>query len=77
MPAEQDLRDLLLSESAAVVPDGISVVKRHAALRLPAQERVTGVDLAERLLQKAGEAQKSVFLLGAREEVVSALAREN
>ena len=71
---EQDLRDLLLSESAAVVPDGISVVKAMRLCGLPAQERVTGVDLAERLLQKAGEAQKSVFLLGAREEVVSALA---
>ena len=35
---EQDLRDLLLSESAAVVPDGISVVKAMRLCGLPAQE---------------------------------------
>lgn len=68
------IRDLLLSEEVSIVPDGISVVKAMRMLGIPARERVTGVDLAERLLERAGEEKKHVFLLGAKEEVVSALA---
>ena len=78
MHAERDqtIRELLLSPEATVVPDGISVVKAMRTCGLPAKERITGVDLAEKLLKRAGEEKKSVFLLGAREEVVSALAEK-
>lgn len=76
MHAERDpaVRELLLSKDAEIVPDGISVVKAMGMLGLPARERITGVDLAEKLLRTAGENGKSVYLLGAKEEVVSVLA---
>lgn len=76
MHAERDpkVRELLLSKDAEIVPDGISVVKAMNRLKLPAKERITGVDLADRLLKTAGRTGKSVYLLGAKEEVVSALA---
>lgn len=76
MHGERDpkIRELLLSETAEIVPDGVSVVKAMNMLGLPAKERITGVDLAEKLLEAAGKGKKSVFLLGAKEEVVSALA---
>lgn len=67
---------LLLDQKAEIVPDGIGVVKARRILGLPAKERVTGVDLVGSLLDKAGRAQKKVFLFGAKEEVVSALARQ-
>lgn len=70
------IRAMLLEEDTAVVPDGISVVKAMSLLGLPVRERITGVDLAERLLKLAGEKGKSVYLLGAKEEVVSALAQK-
>lgn len=69
------LHAMLMDERAAVVPDGISVVKAMRQLGLPAKERITGVDLAEKLLEQAGKAGKSVYLLGAKEEVVSTLAK--
>lgn len=68
------IHELLLSPEAEVVPDGISVVKAMGILGLPASERITGVDLAAHLLKAAGENNRSVYLLGAKEEVVSALA---
>ncbi len=76
MYAQRDpaVRELLLAPETAITPDGISVVKAMRACGLPARERITGVDLAERLLRQAGEEGRSVFLLGAKEEVVSALA---
>lgn len=78
MHAERDpaVRKLLLSKETEIVPDGISVVKAMHMLGLPVAERVTGVDLAEKLLRIAGENGKTVFLLGAKEEVVSALAEK-
>lgn len=71
-----EIRALLLDEETAVVPDGISVVKAMRLLGLPAKERITGVDLAEQLLKLAGQQGKSVYLLGAKEEVVFALAQK-
>ena len=65
------IREMLLDEETAVVPDGISVVKAMNLLGFPAAERITGVDLAEKLLKLAGQQGKSVYLLGAKEEVVS------
>ena len=69
-----EIREILLSPDTAITPDGISVVKAMRLCGLPAKERITGVDLADKLLQQAGENGKSVFLLGAKEDVVSALA---
>ena len=46
------IRQLLLAEETAVVPDGISVVKAMNLLGLPAKERITGVDLADKLLRR-------------------------
>lgn len=73
---EPEIDRLLLSPQAEIVPDGISVVKAMDILGLPVKERITGVDLAEKLLDAAGQAKKRVFLLGAKEEVVRALAEK-
>lgn len=72
---EKDIRDILLNrKNTAITPDGVSVVKAMQACGLSAKERITGVDLAEKLLELAGKEGKSVYLLGAKEEVVSTLA---
>ncbi len=78
MHAQRDpaVERLLLDPRTEIVPDGISVVKAMEMLSLPVKERVTGVDLAERLLNAAGRQGKTVYLLGAKEEVVSALAKK-
>lgn len=78
MHADRDpkIKKLLLSPDAEIIPDGISVVKAMNTLGCEASERITGVDLAAHLLKAAGENGKSVYLLGAKEEVVSALAEK-
>lgn len=79
MHAERNetVRSVLMSDKdTAITPDGVSVVKAMRTCGLPATERITGVDLAEKLLELAGKEKKSVYLLGAKEEVVSALAEK-
>lgn len=66
------LRDSL-AQADVTVADGQSVVWASRVLghRLP--ERVAGIDVFERLLEVAAEEGRSVFLLGARPEVLQTL----
>lgn len=66
------LRDSLL-ESDLLVADGQSVVWASRMLGRPLPERVAGIDLFEALLQVAADDDRSVYLLGAKREVLDAL----
>ena len=74
--ADTEIRRILLSEDVTIVPDGVSVVKAMRKVNIPAVERITGIDLLERLLIAAGEKGLSVYLLGAKEEVVFDLYKQ-
>lgn len=54
--------------------DGMPIVWASRVLGTPLKERVTGVDLFERLLERAAREEWRVYFLGAREEVVSIVA---
>jgi len=54
--------------------DGMPIVWASRMLGKPLKERVTGVDLFERLLERAARKGWGVYFLGAREEVVSKVA---
>ena len=60
-------------ESDLVIADGMSVVWAGRLLRQSLPERVTGIDLFERLLALANTRGYSVFLLGASTEVLAKL----
>jgi N-acetylglucosaminyldiphosphoundecaprenol N-acetyl-beta-D-mannosaminyltransferase len=57
-----------------ILADGMPVVWTSRMRGSPLPERVSGCDLMGRLLAEAGEHGLSVYFLGARREVVSALA---
>ncbi|MBR1457016.1 MAG: WecB/TagA/CpsF family glycosyltransferase [Oscillospiraceae bacterium] len=65
---------VLCAPSATIVPDGIGVVKAARGLGLELPGRVTGVELAWELIRHAGETGRRVYLYGAKEEVLQALA---
>jgi len=58
---------------ALVNADGMSVVWGARFLGLPVPERVTGIDLFDRLLSVAEDREWPVYFLGARREVVKAV----
>ena len=72
MGRDTALRDSLL-DCDLILPDGQSVVwaSRLLGRRLP--ERVTGIDIFEQLLILAERTNRSVFLLGATDQVLGAL----
>ena len=70
---DEELNDLLLDKNTSLVPDGIAVVKACKKLKIPITERITGVDISEYLLVEANLQKKSIYLFGAKEEVISTL----
>lgn len=71
-------RDARLRESVLncdiINADGQSVVWAARFLGKPLTERVAGIDLMNRLIELARERKYKIYLLGAREEIVSRVA---
>ena len=65
----------IINECALINVDGMPVVWASRLLGKPLKERVAGVDLFEALMRRSAEKGWRVFLLGAREEVVSGVKR--
>ena len=67
---DAELRQII-NDCALINVDGMPVVWASRLLGKPLKARVEGVDLFEALMQRASAKNWRVFLLGAREEVVS------
>jgi N-acetylglucosaminyldiphosphoundecaprenol N-acetyl-beta-D-mannosaminyltransferase len=70
--SDRKLREIVVS-SDVISPDGQSIVWASRLLKKPLPERVTGIDLMQKLLVLASEKGYKVFLLGAKEEVTCEL----
>jgi N-acetylglucosaminyldiphosphoundecaprenol N-acetyl-beta-D-mannosaminyltransferase len=70
MATDEQLRRAVLGADVTIA-DGMSVVWACKLLRQRLPERVTGIDVMGRLLQRAHERQYRVYCLGAHEDVLS------
>lgn len=71
-----NLKKLMVSDCVSLVPDGIAVVKASKWVKSPVLERITGIEISEELLKLANKNKYSLYLLGAKEEVVSELVNK-
>lgn len=67
---EESLRSVI-EAADLVTADGMSVVWASRLLGRPLKERVTGIDLFDRLVEHAARRNLSVYFLGAKDEAVS------
>ena len=67
---KKEFDEILKSEKTIIVPDGIGVVKAANILGYPIKERVTGVEIVQGLLEILNKEKKSLYLLGAKAEVL-------
>lgn len=72
-PSDESVDKMLLDQRVTLIPDGISVVKACQMKNIPVTERMAGVELAEFLIKEAHLQKKSVYLFGAKSDVVLAL----
>lgn len=73
MRGDPDLR-AACTGSDLLLADGVPVVWAARLAGCPVPQRVAGVDLMQRLLERAGHDRLAVFLLGASQDAVSRLA---
>jgi N-acetylglucosaminyldiphosphoundecaprenol N-acetyl-beta-D-mannosaminyltransferase len=69
---DDELRGALMSADL-VTADGMSVVWASRLLGSPLKERVTGIDLFERLIGHAAQRGASVYFLGGRDDAVGGM----
>lgn len=67
---------ILRWEETVIVPDGIGVVKAANMLGIGLKERVTGVETVQYLLEQLNAKNRSLYLLGAKKEVLDTLVEK-
>jgi len=68
-----DLLSRAVTSSDVLLADGTSLVWASRILRRPLPERVAGIDLFTNLLGQAEQLGKSVYLLGARQDILDTM----
>ncbi len=69
----QNLKVALLDDKTTIIADGIGIVKGSKILKCNIKETIPGVDLCSKLFEYCHELKKTIFLFGAKKEVVSKL----
>lgn len=67
------LDDCLYFDDTIIIPDGIGIIKTGPKLGVAFKEAIPGVDVCEKLFEILNDLEKSLFLFGAKQEVVEAL----
>lgn len=73
----KNLNEAFFSNDSIVVPDGIGIVKGAKMLKIKEiNKTITGIDFVKYLLEECNEYKKSLFLFGAKEEVVTTFKKK-
>jgi len=72
MLSEKDkiVKELLLDEEVTLVPDGISIVKAAKKFKIKIKERITGIDITEKLFSIANKEKLKLYIYGSKQEVL-------
>ena len=70
----EKFKNALLDNNTIIIPDGIGIVKGAKILGYNIKETIPRVELCSKLFEYCNEFNKSIYLLGAKEEIVSKLA---
>ena len=71
---DEEMRKLLL-DNDTLVPDGIGIVKAARMINYDVKERITGIDIANELLKLGNKQKKSIYLFGAKQEVIDSMEK--
>lgn len=70
---KDDIVKKIMEDNFSYVPDGIAILKAARKCGIKINERITGIDIAEFLLEEANKYGYSIYLLGAKKEVINCL----
>ena len=72
---DKEIEKMLLDENTTLVPDGIGIVKAARMLDYNIKERIAGIDIANKLLEYGNSIKKSIYLFGAKQEVIDGVKK--
>ena len=64
------LKENFNDKSSIIIPDGVGTVLAAKILKKPVKEKIAGIDVVKEVLIKANLEAKSIYLLGAKEEIL-------
>ncbi|CAI3660093.1 putative N-acetylmannosaminyltransferase TagA [Clostridium neonatale] len=64
------LKESFNAETSLIIPDGIGTVLASKIVKDPVKEKIAGIDVVKEILIKSEKEKKSIYLLGAEEEVL-------
>ena len=70
---DNDIKEMLLNDNNILVPDGISIIKKAKKYNINIKERITGVDISSKALEICNKNKKSIYLFGAKNDVLDKL----
>lgn len=70
---DKELSNLLHDKETILVPDGIGIVKASRSIGYKIEERITGIDIANKLLEYGNELKKNIYLFGSKQEVIDSM----
>ena len=59
------------SDHSIIIPDGVGTVLASKIVKNPVKEKVAGIEVMNKIMEIASKEGKSIYFLGAKEEVVS------
>lgn len=65
------LKNNFNSENSVIIPDGVGTVLASKIINNPVKERIPGIDVVREVLIKANLEGRSIYLLGAKEEILN------
>ena len=72
---DSELKQLLIDKQTTVVTDGVGIVKAGKKIGCNIKERITGIDIAYKLLEYGNDLDKTIYLFGAKEEVIVSMKK--
>lgn len=70
---DKEIKNMLLDDKVTMVPDGIGVLKAGKKIGINIEERITGIDIANKLLEMGNELNKTIYLFGSKQEVIDSM----
>ena len=64
------LKENFNAKTSVIIPDGVGTVIASKLLKEPVKEKIAGIDVVREVLIKANSEGKSIYLLGAKQEIL-------
>lgn len=64
------LKENFNSETSVIIPDGVGTVIASKIVKSPVKEKIAGIDVVREVMIKANTEGKSIYLLGAKQEIL-------